>query len=266
MSEFESRGSSPNPVQSRLNANAPPFIPGSTADDPGSGNENNDPAESVREHHIATREEQPTSFCDSAPLESEVQAEGNSVPVQTVGVPTPSLPSQSGESDATCREVQQAAPEAVKSPHSNSSGTQNQPPLTHTSPSHPLPSSSTVLTVLSEATGRPDSMHDPPTTSHPSHNPQGTHHTDTSTAAHKPKTWASIVRKNGSGSSHVATPTTCTAVHNAEENKVERKELVREEEGAAKEEEKEEEITSSVNASQPSAHLRSLGGKVSPLR
>lgn len=300
VSEFESRGSSPNPVQSRLNANAPPFIPGTAQDDPGSanensgsGNENGDTADSVREHDIGTEEGQRLSpglqTSASTPLGSEVQSEGSSTPVQTVGVPTPSLPSvegsQSSNSEA-CRDVQQAAPEVVKSPHSNSShssSTQHQPPQVHTSPSHPLPSPSSALTVLPEATGRTDSMTDPPSslsshnpqdthhtpTPHPSHHPQATHHTDTSTTAHKPKTWASIVRKNGSGSTQIATPTTSTAVHNTEENKVERKELVKEgeggREGATKREVKEEEVASSVNSlhPSPSPHLRSLGGKVS---
>lgn len=282
-------------MPSRLNANAPPFIPGTTADDPGSGTENCDSAECGREHDVSTGEVttgaisptiQTGCVADSAPLGSELQADGNSTPVQTIGVPTPSMEeAQATESETMCREAQQAAPgmgstaDARQTPCPNSphsTDIHHQPPQTHTSPSH-LPSSpSTVLTVSPEPTGRQDPMNDTLTSSHEAHNPPGTHHTDTSTTAHKPKTWASIVRQNGSGSSQVATPTTCTAVHNVEENKVERRELVKEGEGGGgrggggEEEEagegekiKKEEVASSINSTQPSpsAHLRSLGGK-----
>lgn len=288
VSEFESRGSSPNPMPSRLNANAPPFIPGTAADDPGSGAENCDGGE-CGEHDISTGEITTGEVCpniqtsfvaDSTPLGSELQAEGNSTPVQTIGVPTPPMEeAEATESGALSREVQQAVPgmgstaEAEQTPQTNSPHspcTHHQPPQTHTSPSHPLPSPSTVSP---EPTGRQDPMNDTLTSSHEAHNPPGTHHTDTSTTAHKPKTWASIVRQNGSGSSQVTTPTTCTAVHNVEENKVERREVVKEgggggeggrkggrEEEEGGEGEMKEEVTNSTQPL-PSAHLRSLGGK-----
>lgn len=284
VSEFTSRGVSPNPLQSRLNANAPPFVPGTTADDSNSGNENNDSMdpEPGQQHRPALNDvgtepvamgdrlAPPTVQMSCISSSTPVESEGSAVPIQTVGVPTPSLPSMTGarstESDTVCRQVQPAASPSVCSSTSDAARSPNSTPL-HSPPGtrhqlsqSPSHSHSTVITVSPETT-EGDPANNTPTPTHKAHNPQGAHHSSTVTnvTPHKPKTWASIVGKSGSGSSQVASPTNAVSV---EEGREGRNEEATEGGDGGEEGEKGEGETSSVNSAQPapSTHLKSLGG------
>ena len=93
VSELNSRGTSPNPTMpSKLNANAPPFIPCSS---PEPGNETASGMEQELSSVRAALEERLATPTNRKTSGSEF-VEECSTPIQTVGVPTPSLPSVVG--------------------------------------------------------------------------------------------------------------------------------------------------------------------------
>ena len=156
-----SRASTPNPTQSRLNANAPPFIPsGLSALGDKSGSP--DPAEEGgREGEEGSLS--PVGTDSGASSQPELHDEGASVPVQTVGVPTPSLPStsspQSAESEASGRQTEPAGPPSVCSSVSDAARSPNSTPL-----NSPL---GTAHNHLPQSVGSPSHGQPPPKQPHP---------------------------------------------------------------------------------------------------
>ena len=345
VSDFESRGPSPNPLQSRLNANAPPFVPNSLSDQSGSLSPSTGEGESTHlsgvgrnlrpalsdsaggeagaekaapqggpdegstvgggeggEKELGGSERTSSSASSSNTVGAELQADGGSVPIQTVGLPTPSLPTTTGvpstESDVVCRQVQPAAPpsvcssmsDAARSPNStplhSPLGTHHQLPLSHLSPSHTHSSTSTILTMSPEQPEHREREDSAVTPTRKAQTPQGTHHSSTVTTVtnitpQKPKTWASIVSKSGSGSVQLTTPTTPTAVKEGREEggregpgeglrEVGGKggrdgpgEVLREVGGkGGRDGEDETKSSGNLTQSKPSAHMESLGGSL----
>lgn len=210
-----SRASTPNPTQSRLNANAPPFIPSGLSalgDKTGSP----DPAEEGREERGGGSLSPVGRDSGTSSQQPQLQDEGASVPVQTVGVPTPSLPStsstQSAEPEASGRQTEPAGPPSVCSSVSDAARSPNSTPLnsplgpTHNhlsqslgSPSHSQPPSKeppsdTTQQISSERGAEGTLDHTPtatpiPRTNHclpapppaQSTSPPATHHTLTPT-------------------------------------------------------------------------------------
>ena len=156
----------------------------------------------------------PTNQSDPLLLGSKVTDEC-STPVQTVATPTPSLPSVTG---GVVSDSDDAPP--TSSPHSSTHHTSPTPSHPHSSP--------------------------PPPTSSPHSTPSTT---STPPSAHKrPKTWAAVVRKSGSGSQPVATPTSLKPPLSEVKGK------------GGGEDGETNSVSSESSENKPSVHLKSLGG------
>jgi hypothetical protein len=218
VSELNSRGASPCPVGplSKLNANAPPFIPCSS---PEPGDET---LGTEQGHSSALEERLTTPTNQNSPSPGSEVAEESSTPVQTVAMPTPSLPSIAG-GGVSVNETRTDAPPTSHSasPHSS---TQESPS------SHPHSS--------------------PP----PPHSTPSTQSTTPSSQTH-PKTWASVVRKIGSGSQSVATPSSSADPSEGKERG-----------GRGGGGEVGENGGSESSGTKPSVHLKSLGDQLEGLK
>ena len=216
VSELNSRGASPCPVGplSKLNANAPPFIPCSS---PEPGEDETLGVEQGLSSALEERLTTPTNQ-NSPSLGSEV-AEESSTPVQTVAVPTPSLPSVAG-GGVSVNETRTDAPPTSHSTSPHSSTQQSPSSHPHSSP--------------------------PP--------PHSTQSTTPSSQTH-PKTWASVVRKVGSGSQSVATPTSSAGPSEGKERGGGGE--VGENGGSVEA----ASVSSESSGTKPSVHLKSLGGE-----
>ena len=212
---------------SKLNANAPPFIPCSSPE-PGDETDTTGTEQGLSSVRAALEERLATPTNQSSPSQgSEVTKEDSTPPVQTVAVLTPS------PSSATGGVVSDDKTRTDTSPTSHPTSPDN-------STSHQSPSS--------QAHSPPPPPVTPP---HSTSSTQGTVSTTPSSSSHKqPKSWASVVRKSGSGSHPVATPTSSVG-----------QEEVKEEGGGEVGNGSETaSVTSDSMEAKPSAHLKSLGG------
>ena len=233
----------------------------------------------IDDNHVATPTTQvPTS------LGLEI-TEGSSTPIQTVGVPTPFLPSMNSDQHHNDNDMElvrsQHTPAGppistdITTPSSPSALTitHHQP---HTSPdthSHTSPSNIVDSTLSPNNTSHLDTTQN---TTNTSTSDNITHHTTTTTtttttntASNKTKTWASIVSRNDTTmpvltqqpiSTPITQPTTTSVVN--KENKTE--DVVREMVKDGEERDEIEKCTVEEDneraSSTTSAHLKSLGG------